>query len=276
MTSPAITFPEIMYPVMTYFDPHHPYRQDPVLFARNTLGFLPDPIQSRVLRSDAGRGLINCTRQWGKSTIMAVKAIHEALCVPATTVLVLCPSLRQCGNFYIKVRHFLRILGTPHKKDGVNGYSCLLPNGADIVFISDSCHIRSFGNVSLLLIDEAAEVNDQAYFTIRPTLAAAGGELGGKIWMMSTPQGREGFFWRAWECEGDRWERFSVTALECPRIRRAFLEEEREVLGQRIFSQEYLCQFIERPDCVFNSEEIHAAISAGLPKFNINRPRLRY
>jgi hypothetical protein len=243
---------------------------DPILFARHQLGFTPDGVQATVLTSGAYRGLINCTRQWGKSTTMAIKALYEALTHDGNVVLVLCPSLRQAGNFYLKLRSFLRKLGMPHRKDGVNDYSVLLPNRASVVCLSDGCYTRSFGNVCLLLLDEAAEVDDQAYYEIRPALATVG-EQGGKIWMMSTPQGREGVFWHAWELEGDRWQRFSVSALDCPRISRTFLEEEREILGARLFSQEYLCQFIERPGCLFNREDIYRAIRPDVPRLEFNR-----
>jgi hypothetical protein len=252
-----------------------PFLIDPILFARHLLGFHPDPIQQTVLTSTAWRGLINCTRQWGKSTIMAVKALHEAHNNPGRVVLVLCPSLRQAGNFYLKLRHFLRTLRYPLRGDGVNNYSFVLPNESSVVCLSDGCYTRSFGNVCLLLLDEAAEVEDRAYFEIRPTVSTVG-EDGGKIWMMSTPQGREGVYWHAWELEGDRWERFSVTALECPRISRKFLEEEREILGARLFGQEYLCQFIERPDCLFNREDIYRALRPDVPRLELNRSGLVY
>ena len=42
------------------------------------LGFLPDRTQKRVLGTASKRVLLNCTRQWGKSTITAAKAVYEA------------------------------------------------------------------------------------------------------------------------------------------------------------------------------------------------------
>ena len=41
-------------------------------------GFAPDELQKTVLESTASRGILNCTRQWGKSTVCAIKAIHRA------------------------------------------------------------------------------------------------------------------------------------------------------------------------------------------------------
>ena len=51
---------------------------------------------------------------------------------------------------------------------------------------------------------------------------------GGDLWLMSTLFRKRGFFYSAWEM-GARWRRIRVTALECPRIGRDFLEEDRRV-----------------------------------------------
>ena len=45
---------------------------------RRLLGFEPDDLQERVLRSRSRHGILNCTRQWGKSTITAAMAVRQA------------------------------------------------------------------------------------------------------------------------------------------------------------------------------------------------------
>jgi hypothetical protein len=57
----------------------------------------------------------------------------------------------------------------------------------------------------------------------------------GALWLMSTPFGKLGFFYETWERGGPEWERIRVTAYECPRIRREFLDEERRTMGERRF-----------------------------------------
>src|SRR5260370_25031885 len=71
---------------------------DVVAFARDKLGFTPDEKQELVLRGGR-RGIVNCTRQWGKSTVTAAKAVHRAYCVPGSLTLVITPSGRQSGEF---------------------------------------------------------------------------------------------------------------------------------------------------------------------------------
>ena len=72
--------------------------------------------------------------------------------------------------------------------------------------------------VSLLLVDEASRVPDELYMAVRPMLAASSGAL----WLMSTPCGKRGFFWEAWERGGPEWERIRAPGNECGRIDRAF------------------------------------------------------
>ena len=52
------------------------YALDPVRFAREALGFEPDAKQALVLNPTIHRGLLNCSRQWGKSTLTAIKSAY--------------------------------------------------------------------------------------------------------------------------------------------------------------------------------------------------------
>ena len=70
-----------------------------VEFAREKLGFEADEQQAAVLRSTARRGILNCTRQWGKSTVAAIKALHRAHTNPGCLVMVASPTERQSGEF---------------------------------------------------------------------------------------------------------------------------------------------------------------------------------
>src|SRR5438034_60141 len=84
---------------------------DCVTFARTRLGFEPDATQARVLDHTIRRGMLNCTRQWGKSTVMAIKALYQAYFYPGTLTLVLSPSERQSGMLVNKIRRMGRKLG---------------------------------------------------------------------------------------------------------------------------------------------------------------------
>ena len=211
-------------------------------FARTRLGFEPDTQQERVLRSDAKLGILNCSRQWGKSTTVAAKAVHHAYTRPGGVVLVASPTLRQSGEFLRKASAMVSRLQIAPRGDGYNKCSLLFPNGARIVGLPGvEATLRGFA-ATLLLIDEAARVDDALYEALTPMLAVSGGDL----WMMSTPLGKRGFFYDTWEFGGAEWERVRVPATECSRIPKEFLEQERARKGDQIFRREFMCEFVDR------------------------------
>src|SRR5438067_12581803 len=82
---------------------------DALTFAGVRLGFEPDAMQEVALRGGR-RGIVLCTRQWGKSTVMAAKAVHRAYSAPGSLVLLLSPSARQSTEFLRKAESFVRRL----------------------------------------------------------------------------------------------------------------------------------------------------------------------
>ena len=70
---------------------------DPVAFAVNKLGWTPDPWQGNFLRSEAPEISVCCSRQSGKSTTAAVKALHKARFKPESLSLIISPTQRQSG-----------------------------------------------------------------------------------------------------------------------------------------------------------------------------------
>jgi phage FluMu gp28-like protein len=233
-------------------------RTDAADWVRETLGFWPDTAQERVLASGSHRGILNCTRQWGKSTVTAAKAVHQAYTEGGSLTLVVSPSARQSGEFVRKTERFARQLGIRPKGDGENEMSLEFPNGSRIIGLpGNETTIRGFSAVSLLLVDEASRVSDELYMAIRPMLAVSQGAL----WLMSTPFGKRGFFWEAWKGGGPDWVRVRVPADECPRIPRSFLDEERNTMGDRYFRQEYMCEFVDSVSGVFDRDLVEGAIT---------------
>ena len=105
---------------------------DPVLLAQRA-GITPDPWQQDVLRSTAPRMLLNCCRQSGKSTTTAVLAVHQALYVPGSLVLLLSPSQRQSQELFRKCLHVYRAAGRPVPQEAESALRLELENGSRIV-----------------------------------------------------------------------------------------------------------------------------------------------
>jgi hypothetical protein len=231
---------------------------DTAEWVRTKLGFTADAAQERVLRTGSRRVVLNCTRQWGKSTVTAAKAVHEAYTKAGSLTMVVSPSGRQSGELVRKAEGFVRRLGIRPKGDGDNEISVMLPNGSRIVGLPGSEDtVRGFSAVSLLLVDEASRVPDGLYLAVRPMMAVSEGTL----WLMSTPRGKRGFFYEAWAKGGAEWERVRVPAEECGRISRIFLDEERRTMGEKCFGREYGCEFTDSMSAVFDSDLVAKAIS---------------
>jgi hypothetical protein len=235
-------------------------------WVRERLGFEPDTTQAAVLDASAKRVMLCCTRQWGKSTVTAAKAVHEAATKAGSLTLVASPSGRQSAEFLRKASEFAARMGIEPKGDGDNEISLAFPNGSRIVGLpGNAATTRGFSAVSLLLIDEAGWVEDDLYQAMRPVLAVSGGSL----WLLSTPHGKRGFFWEAWSDGRQEWERVSVKASECPRISKEWLAAERGSIGDFVYRQEYCCEFVDGLSAVFDVGMVRRAIRPELEPLSI-------
>jgi hypothetical protein len=240
----------------------------PAVHIMRNLGLEPDPWQVEVLQAGHPRLLLNCCRQAGKSTVVALLGLVEALWAPATKVLLVSRSLRQSAELFRIVTDFYRRLGSPLRQRQT-AEELQLENLSRIVCLPCKEEtIRGYARVNLLILDEAARVPDDLYRAVRPMLAVSNGRL----ICLSTPYGKRGFFHDAWAKGGDDWARIEVPAERIGRITPAFLAGERRALGASWFRQEYGCSFealegLVYPDfarCVVRASEPGAS-ATGVP-----------
>ena len=176
---------------------------------------------------------------------------------PGSLILLLSPSLRQSQELFKKVQDAYRALGNPTPLQAESALRYEMDNGSRIIALPGTePTVRGYSGVDLLVIDEASRVQDELYYSVRPMLAVSGGRL----IALSTPFGKRGFFYQAWT-EGEDWERIKITAHECPRISRAFLDEEQRTLPPLWFASEYLCEFVDTVDQVFAYEDVMRAVT---------------
>ena len=93
---------------------------DPVAFAES-LGIVPDPWQRDLLNATDERIILNCARQSGKSTIVAIRALHHALTNSGSLVLILSPTQRQSGELFNKITKYYRESGARGGSDANSG-----------------------------------------------------------------------------------------------------------------------------------------------------------
>lgn len=228
---------------------------DPVYWAEAQLHFKPDAWQAEALRSDSKRLVWNCCRQAGKSSTAALIGLHRAVYVPGSTVLLLSPSLRQSGELFEKVMAFQSCIPDLVKTECTKLH-LRLENGSRILSLPGSEQtVRGFSAINILIIDEAAQCPDLLYMSVRPMLAVSGGSL----ILLSTPRGKQGFFYREWVAKPSLWQKFEIPAVSCPRISKSFLSEELGAMGQKFYNQEYACSF-EAADSGFDEALVRGCI----------------
>ena len=220
---------------------------DAVAFSRS-IGIEPDDWQADVLRFEGKRLLLNCSRQSGKSTTTAIKALHTGVYRPNSLILVVSPSQRQSQELFRKVRQaYVSLANKPTLLED-NKLSMTFANGSRIVSLpGDQATVRGYSGVTLILEDESAQVRDEFYQAILPMLVTNNGQF----IAMTTPYGKRGHFFTEWHEGGSDWTRIQITAEQCPRITPAELERQKASLGDMFFRQEFLCEFVDTENQTF-------------------------
>src|SRR5947209_4697169 len=172
------------------------------------LGMEPDPWQIEAMVSGRKQLLLNCCRQAGKSTTVAVLSLMEAVGNPGTKVLLLSRSFRQARELFSMVADFHERLGSKYLASKTNNELKLANFSRILCLPCKEETVRGYSNVGLLVIDEAARVPDDLYRTVRPMLAVSDGRLV----CLSTPYGKRGFFYNAWVRGGADWHKIEVPA----------------------------------------------------------------
>ena len=226
------------------------YSLDPVLWAREVLGYHPDPWQADLLRSRSRKIILNCSRQSGKSTTCAALGLHESIYRRPSFGLVIAPSQDQSAELMMKFDEFRGAVELPSDYLSTDTKLAVkFANGNRFVARPGSEKTaRSFSAVTLLLEDEAARVSDALYNSVRPMLAVSNG----RHILMSTPFGKQNHFFKIWDQEQDIWQWFEIPAEQCPRITKEFLEEEKRT--NPWFEQEYHCKFMDTEGSIFSSD----------------------
>jgi hypothetical protein len=234
---------------------------DPVALALD-VDIVPDAWQAELLRTRPRRSLLLCARQTGKSTATALTALWTVMYEAPALVLIVSPSQRQSAELFrtLMLLHG-KLAGAP-ELIGESVLKAEFANGSRVVAMPGTEKtIRGLAGASLIVIDEAAAVEDELLAAVRPMLATS--KDGGRLIALSTPRGRRGWFYQAWHdtAEGNSWTRVRVSATDCPRISQEYLDEELRELGALRFSEEYSLAFVDNDEAVFPSAIIAAAFT---------------
>lgn len=242
--------------------------QDPILFAAITASqawgwSLLDPWQLNYLRSTERFRIVNASRQSGKSSLFALEAYHTAVTNRDALVLIVAQQrqsdedirkarqIHKAYEGYLQQRHKGKIdidLITDNKT------SMEFAHGSRIISLPGNEKVRGYSAPTLVIVDEAAYLDDEVFASLEPML-----EVGkGRLVLGSTPKGSGGFFHHEWKSA--RYQRFEVPWSMCPRISKESIDEKRLVYGDVYVKQEYECQFLEDLTSLFSESALRASL----------------
>ncbi len=224
-------------------------KDDPVVFAKHILGFSPLPYQEDILHNDSGRLIAICGRQVGKSTTAAVKLIHFAVTHPKTTSIIVSATLRQSIETFDKVRVLVDSSIVRRSVTRLGRTQVFFSNGSRIICLPSGRYGTTLRGLTVhfAVVDEAAFIYPEVIESvIFPMLATTQG----RIWLLTTPWDRDHITYKAFSS----WPKESVYHFPSsinPFITPEFLEEQRALIGEERFNQEYLAQFIDDASSYF-------------------------
>jgi Terminase large subunit, T4likevirus-type, N-terminal len=249
----------------------------PSVWTKEVLGFECDGVQTQFINSEATDILVNCTRQWGKTTVAGYKAAHKARFNPGSEILVVSATQRQASILESKAQGALLRAATRFRPVAGKEYDILeydpedgpqivrrsvlsleLSNGSKIVSTPASPDSVRGYSPEMIIVDEDARVSDDLYDAIRPMRAAHPCQLV----LQTTPNGKRGHFYREWQGGDPLWTKFEVPANKCPRITKEFLERERtKMTSEAMYLQEYFCKFIELSGALLSYDVVQSMFS---------------
>ena len=229
---------------------------DPVERFRQAIGE-PDDWQRAILGADPRRSpddafiAVLCSRQLGKSTTVAGLAWDDL--TRGKQILIAAPSERQSRELLRRCTAFRNADPAPPKIVRANLTELEADNGGRIVCVPATDQARGF-TCDTLVVEEACFLPDEAIAALLPMRKAEG-----RVLMISTPKGREGFFYETWT--DGKVRKIAARSVDVPRVR-AKVEFERKFMSDLRFRVEHLCEFLGAGLPLISFDVLDKAISS--------------
>lgn len=226
-----------------------------------------DKWQEDVMAAE-GNICICSGRQVGKSEIIALKTATFIANNPKKRVLIISVTEQQAENMLVKILLHLHDLNkslickgakkpTKHKVELTNGsYAITKAVG--------QYGLGALGlTMDVVVPDECAYLPETIWQSITPMLLTTGGSL----WLLSTPNAREGYFYQAYTNPDFGFQTFHVNSEEVANARPEpmrsrmlqHLAREKARMSPLEYAQQYLAQFQEELSQLFPDELIQKA-----------------
>ncbi len=231
-----------------------------------------DKWQQEIL--DEQGHLVLCTgRQVGKTTIFAQKAAKYMIENPNSRIIVVSLTEDQAQLMIVMTLDYLQ---RNNKKDISTGQRKPTKNKIQLKNKSQIL-ARPVGNTGdavrgftgdVLIVDEASRMPEFMWTAAKPTLLTTAG----KIWMCSTPFGKQGYFYKCYLNKHDRYKVIKVNSWDVVHERKISdswtkerreaviegMKEEKAEMSALEWQQEYMGEFIEDLRQMFSDELIRS------------------
>jgi len=214
-----------------------------------------DEWQDKVMKVE-GNLCLRSGRQVGKSTIIARKAAEYALNTPNKLIMVIAYVERQASLIFAKILnniHNINKVAIEKGRKKPTKHIIHLKNGSTIHCYAageTGWGIMGF-TIDLLIADEAAFINEEVWNSITPALAVTHGH----IWLLSTPQRMEGYYYERFT--DPTFTSFHQSSEDCPRIDQDFLLQKKKEFSRAQYAQMYLGEFVDNYSRLFSDEWIN-------------------
>ena len=233
------------------------------------INFKLDQWQEDVLKAE-GNLCICSGRQVGKSQIVAIKAAEYIANNPNKNVLIISITEDQAEMMIQKILIYLFDNYKDQIAKGKNKptkHLVSLKNGSQV-----KCKaVGQYGlgvlgmTIDVLIPDEAAYMPEAIWQSVTPMLLTTGGQ----IWLLSTPNAKQGYFYSAYTDPTMGFQTFHINSEEVANLRPEpartimlnYLKREKARMTELQYAQQYLAQFLEELQQLFPDSLIKASQS---------------
>jgi phage FluMu gp28-like protein len=241
--------------------------KDAVEFVETLFKFKPYEYQAKLLRDDKKRIVVRWSRQSGKTTCIALRAIWFAITHPRTLTLIVAPSLRQSMIMRDRVQDFLMSMREDYRLGLIEKLQRTVihfRNGSRIVALPNSPQLLRGYTADQVIADEANFFKDDElvfYNVLYPMLSTTDGTLIAS----STPWNKDSVFYRM--CQNKDFSPHVITCEEVKEaglVKQSFIDEMRAQLPAERFQREFMSEFVEDIDAWLTQSLIVSCIDSQL------------
>jgi hypothetical protein len=233
--------------------------------------FKPFEVQKELVQSICKNQytIILKSRQVGASETVCSYLLCRALTEPGFSAVVFSKTATDSGSLGKRIRAQAASIANTELEFTTESNSELAFRGLGTLYFLPATprSARGIPSVSCVVLDEAGflEGVEQIFTAVQPTMATLGNDpvKGGKLIMMSTPNGLGNMFSNLWHSVGEDWNRFKIHYSQIPIYSKdpkwAEKTKARSKLSDRSWKQEYEMDFISSEAQIYDPELIALA-----------------